>query len=105
MEIRKFGEPRGALTGRSPKLVVFTYSGQFATLLLTVVGVQRRFEHSGNPGSANGEVAKTRCFGLFWLVYYAMTCVLNFGRKNGFRPNFGHLGLGRNLSLAETGQI
>ena len=73
MEIRKFGEPRGALTGRSPKLVDFTYSGQFATLLLTVVGVQRRFEHSGNPGSANGEVAKTRCFGLFWLVYYAMT--------------------------------
>ena len=25
--------------------------------------------------------------------------------KKGFRPNFGHLGLGRNLSSAEIGQI
>ena len=28
-----------------------------------------------------------------------------FRPKNGFRPNFGHLGLGRNLSSAEIGQI
>src|SRR6266566_2057419 len=71
MEIQKFGEPRGALTGRSPKLVVFTYSGQFATLLLTVVGVQRRFEHSGKHGSANGEVTKTHSFFPFWPVLYS----------------------------------
>ena len=28
-----------------------------------------------------------------------------FRPKNGFRPNFGHLGLGRNLSSAKIGQI
>ena len=71
--IRTFGEPRAALTGRSPKLAVLTYSGQFSVPLLTVLGVPRRFEHSGNPGSSNGEVTKTHSFDLFWPVFYAFT--------------------------------
>jgi hypothetical protein len=61
------------LTVRSSKLAVLTYFGQFSMLLLTVLGVPRRFKHSGNPGSANGEVTKTRRFDLFWPVFYAFT--------------------------------
>ena len=41
--------------------------------LLTVLGVSRRFEHSGNLGSSNGEVTKTHSFDLFWPVFYAFT--------------------------------
>ena len=46
--LRTFGEPEGALTRRSPKLIVLTYSGQFYTLLIIVLGVPRWFECSGN---------------------------------------------------------
>jgi len=61
------------LTVRSSKLTVLTYFGQFSMLLLIVLGVMRRFEHTGNPGSANGEITKTRSFDLFWPVFYAFT--------------------------------
>ena len=68
-----FGEPWGVLTVRSSKLTVLTYFGQFSMLLLTVLGVPLRFKHSGNPGSANGEVTKNRRFDLFWPFFYAFT--------------------------------
>ena len=61
------------LTVRSSKLAVLTYFGQFSMLLLTVLGVPRRFKHSGNLGSSNGEVTKTHSFDLFWPVFYAFT--------------------------------
>ena len=79
--IQTFGEPRGVLTVRSSKLTVLSYFGQFSMLLLIVLGVLRRFEHSGKPGSANGEVTKTHSFDLFWTVFYAFTH--SFG---GFAP-------------------
>ena len=49
--------------------------------LLTVLGVSRRFEHSGNLGSSNGEVTKTHSFNLFWPVFYGITN--SFGSRDG----------------------
>ena len=68
-----FGEPRGALTGSSPKLAVLTYSGQFSMLLLTVLGSHGDSNVRGTPGCAYGEVTKTHSFDLFWPVFYAFT--------------------------------
>ena len=68
------------LTVRSSKLAVLTYFGQFSMLLLIVLGVLHRFEHSGNPGSANGEVTKTRSFDLFWPVSMHLLIVLGVPR-------------------------
>ena len=71
--IPMFGEPRGALTGRSPKHAVLAYSGQFTMLLLTVLRSRGVSNFRGTPGCAYGEVTKTRSFDLFWPVFYAFT--------------------------------
>ena len=103
-----FGEPWGVLTVRSSKLTVLTYFGQFSMLLLTVLGVPRRFKHSRNPGSANGEVTKTRSFDLLWPVFYAFTH--SFGGSapiRTFRQPWGPL-TGRSpkpIVLADSGQF
>ena len=71
--IRMFREPRGPVTCNSSKHAVLAYSGEFCKLLLTDFGSRCDLNISGTPGSGYGELVKTRTFGLFWPVLYAIT--------------------------------
>ncbi len=71
--IRTFWEPWGPVTGNSSKLAVLAYSGQFCMLLVTDFGSRCHPNVSGTPGSGEGEIMKTRSFGLFRPVLYAIT--------------------------------
>ena len=59
--------------GELEKITVLAYSGQFFMLLLTDFGSRCDTKVSGTPGSGYVELVKTRSFGLFWLVLYAIT--------------------------------
>jgi hypothetical protein len=48
--IQMFGEPRGPLTGTSPKLTDFVHSDQISMLLFTVFWLSWSSEHSGKHG-------------------------------------------------------
>ena len=56
--LRMFGEPQGALTGRSPKLIVLTYSGQFSMPLLTVLGFRADSNIRGTLAPLTGRSTK-----------------------------------------------
>ncbi len=71
--IQTFQEPRGSVTGNSSKLVLFFYFGQFCMLLLTDFGSRCDPDISGTPGSDYVELMKTRTFGLFPPVLYAIS--------------------------------
>ena len=71
--IPTFREPRGPVTGNWSKLIVLAYSSRFFMLLLTDFGSHCGPNISGTPGSDYGELVKTRSFGLFWPVLYAIT--------------------------------
>ena len=68
-----FGEHRGSLTGTSPKLVDLVHSGQFSMVLLTDLGSRVDQDIWGTPGSAYEDLAQTRRFGPFSLVFYGIT--------------------------------
>jgi len=96
MMIPMLGEPRGALTGRSPKHAVLAYSGQFTMLLLTVLRSHGDSNFRGTPGCAYGEFTKTRSFDLFWPVFDAITHSFGVPRRfersgnPGLRLRGGH---------------
>ena len=71
--IQTFREPRGPVTGNSSKLVLLVYCGQFCMLSLTDFGSRCDPNVLGTPGSDYVELMKTRSFGLFWPVLYAIT--------------------------------
>ena len=71
--IRMFREHRGPCTGNSSKSEVLAYSGLFCMLLLTDFGSRYEPNVLGTPGSGYVELFKTRSFGLFWVVLYAIT--------------------------------
>jgi hypothetical protein len=71
--IRTFREHRGPLTGTSPKLADLVHSGQFSMVLLTDFWSRVDPDVWGTPGSAYGDLAKTRRFGPFWPVFYGIT--------------------------------
>ena len=71
--IQTFREPRGPVTGNSSKLTVLVYFGQFCMLLLTDFGSRCDPNVSGTPGSNYVELMKTRSFGLFRPVLYAIS--------------------------------
>ena len=70
--IQTFREPRGPVTGNWSKLIVLAYSGQFCMLL--VIDFRSRFDPnvSGTRGSGYLELVKSRSFGLFRPVLYAI---------------------------------
>ena len=68
-----FREPRGPVTRNSSKHKVLAYSGEFCKLLLTDFGSRCDPNDLGTPGFGYGELVKTRSFGLFWPVLYAIT--------------------------------
>jgi hypothetical protein len=70
--VRTFGEDRGPVTGTSPKLADFVRFSQFSMLLLTDFGTRGDQIVRGTPGSACGDLAKTRRFGPFLPVFYAI---------------------------------
>jgi hypothetical protein len=70
---RTFGEPRGPLTGISPKLAHLVHSGRFSMLLLTDLGPPVDLNVRGTTGFAYGNLTKTRRFGPFWLVFYGIS--------------------------------
>jgi hypothetical protein len=70
--IRTFGEARGPVTGTSPKLADFVRFSQFSMLLLTDFGTRGDPIVRGTPGSACGDLAKTRRFCPFLAVFYAI---------------------------------
>ena len=88
--IQTFREPRGPITGNSVKLVVFSYSGQFCMLLLTDFGSRCHPNVSGTPGSDYVELIKTRSFGLFPPVLYAITHYFGLCVRS---KRFGNTGL------------
>ena len=63
----------GQVSGNLSKLLVLTYSGQVCMLLLTDFGSCCDPNILGTPGSGYGEFVKTRGFGLFRPVLYAIT--------------------------------
>jgi hypothetical protein len=71
--IQMFGKHRGPLTGTSPILVDLVHSGQFSMVLLTDYGFQVDPDVWETPGSAYGDLARTRRFGPFWPVFYGIT--------------------------------
>ena len=71
--IKMIREPRGPVTGNSSKLIVLVYFGQFCMLLLIDFGSRCDPNVLGTPGSDYVEIMKTRSFGLFWSVLYAIT--------------------------------
>jgi hypothetical protein len=68
-----FREPGGPLTGISPKLADLVHSSQFSMVLLTDIGSKVDSDVRGTPGSAYGDLAKTRRFGPFSPVFYGIT--------------------------------
>jgi hypothetical protein len=70
--VRTFGEARGPVTGTLPKLTDFVRFSQFYMLLLTDFGSRGDPNIRGTPRPAFGDVAKTRRFGPFLLVFYAI---------------------------------
>jgi hypothetical protein len=72
MVVRTFGEARGPVTGTSPKLPDFVRFSQLCMLLLTVFGSRWGANVRGTPESAYGDLAKTRRFGPFLPVFYAI---------------------------------
>ena len=70
--IRTFLEPRGPVMGNSSKLADLAYFGQFCMLLVTDFSSRCDPNISGTSGSGYEELVKTRSFGLFWLVLYAV---------------------------------
>jgi hypothetical protein len=101
-------EPRGALTGRSPKLAVLIYSGKFSMPRLIVLRSRDDSNVRGTPGCAYGEVTKTHSFDLVWPVFFAF--IHSFGGSAPIRV-FGRPGgplMGRSLKpvvLAYSGQF
>jgi hypothetical protein len=88
--VRTFGEAREPVTGTSPKLADFVCSSQFSMLLLTDFGCRGDPNVRGTPGSAYGDLAKTRRFGPFLPVFYAIihcflvvVVVRTFGEARG----------------------
>jgi hypothetical protein len=59
---RTFGKARGPVTGTSLKLTDFVRFSQFSVLLLTDFGSRGDPIVRGTPGSAYGDLAKTRRF-------------------------------------------
>jgi hypothetical protein len=57
----------------SSKLVDLVNFGQFSMLLPTNFGSRGDPKIRGTPGSGYGDVVKTRIFGPFWPVFYAIT--------------------------------
>ena len=70
--IRTFRDYGGPVRGNSSKLVVLAYSGQFCMLLVTDFRSRCDPKVSGTSGSGYGELVKTRSFGLFLTVLYAI---------------------------------
>ena len=66
-------ETPGSGYGNSSKLPVFAYSGQFGMLLVIDFGSCCDPDVLGTPGSGYGELVKTRSFGLFQPVLYAIS--------------------------------
>jgi hypothetical protein len=62
MVVRTFGEARGPVTGTSTKLADLVHSYQLSMLLLPDFGSRGDPNVRGTPGSAYGDVAKTRRF-------------------------------------------
>ena len=66
-------ETRGLVTGTSPKsqiwLIVASFLYYYSLFLVPMAIRMIR----GTPGSGYGDHAKTRTFGSFWLVFYAVT--------------------------------
>jgi len=73
MRSERFGTVEGPVRGNSSKLVVLAYSGQFCMLEVTDFGSRCDPNVSGTSGSAYGELVKTRSFGLFRPVLYAIS--------------------------------
>jgi hypothetical protein len=71
--IRTFREHRNPLTETSPKLIDLVHSGQFSMVLLTDYGFRVDPDVWETPGSAYGDLAKTRRFGPLWPVFYGIT--------------------------------
>ena len=63
----------GSGYGNSSKLTLLAYSGKISTLLLIDFVSSCDLNVSGTPGSGYGELIKTRSFGLFRPVLYAIT--------------------------------
>ena len=66
------GTPRPVM-GKSSKPAVLAYSGQFCMLLVTEYGSHYDLNVSGTLGFDYGELVRTRSFGLFRLVFYAIS--------------------------------
>jgi hypothetical protein len=88
--IRTFGEARGPVTGTSPKLGDLVHSYQFSMLLLTDFGSWGDPNFQGSPGSAYGDLAKTRRFCPFLPVFcdiiqcfLVFVVVRTFGKARG----------------------
>ena len=71
--IRMFREPRGPVTWNSSKHAVLAYSGEFCKLLVTDFGSRCDPNYLGTPGSDYAELVKSRSFGLFLPLLYAIT--------------------------------
>jgi hypothetical protein len=67
-----FREPRGPITGISPKLLDLVHSVQFSTVLLTHLGPRVDPDVLGTLRSSYGDLAKTRRCGPFWPVFYGI---------------------------------
>ena len=85
-----FGEPWGPVRGTSSKLVELAHYGPFSMLLLTDFGSRGDPNVRGTPRSAYGDVAKTRRFGTFLPIFYAIihcflvvVVVRRFGEARG----------------------
>ena len=68
-----FREPRGPVMWNSSKLVLLVYFGQLCMRLLIDFGSRCDPDVLGTPGSDYVELMKTRSFGLFPPVFYAIT--------------------------------
>ena len=66
-------ETPGSVMRNSSKLAVLLYFGQFCMLLLIDFGSRCDPNISGTPGSNYVELMKTRNFGLFRPVLYAIS--------------------------------
>jgi hypothetical protein len=71
--IRTFRESRGPVMGKSSKLAFLAYSGQVCMLLFSDFGSHCDPNVSGTPWSGYGDFFKTRSFGLFRPVLYAIS--------------------------------
>ena len=80
--IRTFRESHGPVAGKSSKLAVLVYFGQFCMLVLTYFGSRYDPNVSGTPWSGNGELVRTHSFGQFRPVLFAITHSIWFSLRS-----------------------